>query len=337
MPADTKQAHVAREFVHGAPLITCRFDPKSRYVFATGEDRAIIRWDLASGAKTEFKAHDSWVRAMVFSTDGQFLVTAGCDDMLMWWPVAAEKPEPVRKVKAHNGWIRAVAVSADGQFLASAGNDRIVKLWKMADGAPVREMPGHEKDIYSLQFHPSGLHLLSADLKGTVHQWEVATGKLVRTFDAKDLYSYNGGQGVDFGGVRSLALGPGNKHLACGGLYQASNPLGAVHEPIVLRFDWESQKVLKKHVSTDIKNGVIWRTLFLPDGMLVGCSGGGAGGILLFWGENDEKPMHQFKLPDTAREMDLHPDGLQLATVHYDKKLIITKLAPKEAPKEVKK
>ena len=333
MKADLKAVHVAGDYAHDAPLINCRFDPKGLYVFATAEDRAIIRWELAGGKKTVFKAHDSWAGGLAFSPDGQTLVSAGYDDTLIWWPVAAEKPEPIRKVKAHVGWIRSVAVSPDGKLLASAGNDRIVKLWNLADGQPVRELPGHELDVFSTLFHPGGKFLLTGELKGQVHQWEVATGKLARKFDAKDLHHYDKGQQVNFGGVRGLALSPDGKHLACGGLHKATNPLGNVHEPLVVRFDWETQKIVKSHTANDIKNGTVWSARFHPEGMLMACCGGGSGGFLLFWGEGDEKPFHQFKMPDTAREFDLHPDGIQIATVHYDRKLRLSKLAPKPADK----
>ena len=42
-----------------------------------------------------------------------------------------------------------------------------------------------------------------------------------------------------------------------------------------------------------------------------------------------EKEFHKLKLPDTIREMDLHPDGIQVATAHFDGHVRICKLAPK--------
>lgn len=327
MKADPKATHVAREFEHGAPLINCRFDPTGKYVFATSEDRSVIRWtlDSESGDKVLMQKHDSWVRGIAFSPDGKTVVTSGFDDTLIWWPATAEKPEPIREVQAHKGWIRSVSVSPDGKLLASAGNDRIVKLWNMADGKPVRQMEGHELDIYSTLFHPSGDFLLSGDLKGVVHQWDIKTGKSARNFDAKALNTVNKGQRVDYGGVRSLALSPDGKHLVCAGLHKATNPLGAINEPLALRFDWESQELLKSHVAEKIR-GVAWRTLFHPSGFLIGCSGGSGGGYLLFWNAGADASFHNFKLKDTARECDLHPDGIRIATAHHDKKLRISRM-----------
>ena len=70
MKPDPKAAHIAQEFTHDAPLITCRFDPKDLYIFATAEDRTVLRWELATGKKTVLKAHDSWVGALAVSPDG---------------------------------------------------------------------------------------------------------------------------------------------------------------------------------------------------------------------------------------------------------------------------
>ena len=118
--------------------------------------------------------------------------------------------------------------NSDGSLIASGGNDRIVKLWS-PDGKLVREMTGHERDIYTVFFHPNGEVLLTGDLDGKVRQWEVSTGKLMRTLEAVDLHSFNTGQKVHYGGIRNFALSGDGKTLACVGLHKATNPLGAVN------------------------------------------------------------------------------------------------------------
>ena len=329
MPADPKLAHVATELPADAPMMACRFDPTGKYVFGTCENRLIYRWELAAGAKrTALTAHDSWIFDLAITPDGATLISAGGDDQLIWWSATEEAPMPQRKVKAHDGWIRALAISPDGKLLASGGNDRIVRLWNIADGEKVREFTGAERDIYSILFHPNGQWLLAGDLDGKIRQWNIADGALIRTFDATALHVYEGGQQVHYGGIRALVLSPDTKWLVAGGLYKGTNPLGNVQEPLALRFEWESAKMIRQHLTDGFPNERIWSMYYHPQGFLMAAVGGGKG-ALIFWNEGEEKPFHAFALPGTARGMSVHPDGIQVATAHFDNKVRITKLAAK--------
>jgi WD40 repeat protein len=329
---DPKQAHVVSQWPYDRPLHACRFDPAGRYVLTGSEDANVERFNLADGARVNFTGgHDTWVNAVGFAKDSAQTYSGACDGKLTWWETASATPKPLRSIDAHKGWIRSIDVSPDGKFIATGGNDNMVRLWSAADGKLVRELPGHARHVYSVAFHPEGQFLLSGDLVGVLKQWEVGTGKLARTFDAKPLHTYEGGQQVDYGGVRSLAFSPDNKWLAAGGLYKGSNPLGAVNEPLVLLFDWNTQKLEKQQITEGITGGSVARLRWLADGSLMGVSGGSSGGFLLFWKPDSDKAYHKMGLPAHARDMDLHADGLRVATVHADKHVRIIRLAAKTA------
>lgn len=327
---DPKLTHVVSQWPHERPLNACRFDPAGRFVYCGSEDAAVERFNLPDGARTIINGgHQTWVQAIAFSKDGNTAVSGGCDGKLTWWDSAAAEPKPIRSIGAHNGWIRSLDVSPDGSLLVSGGNDNVARVWNISDGSLVYEFTEHTRQIYCVAFHPDGQTVISGDLMGGLKQWEVATGNEVRTFDATPLHSYNGGQQVDFGGIRAIAVSPDGKWLVAGGLHKASNPLGAVHEPLVLLFDLTTQKLEKQLIAEGITQGVIWRLKWLSDGSIMGLSGGGSGGILLFWKPDAEKDYHRFLLPSLARDMDLHPDGLQVATAHFDRHLRISRLAAK--------
>ena len=60
----------------------------------------------------------------------------------------------------------------------------------------------------------------------------------------------------------------------------------------------------------------------------MGACGGTSGGFLLFWKAGADKDYHRLSLPgSSARELDLHPDGLRVATAHHDGYGRITRLA----------
>lgn len=329
---DVKQAHVAAQWNAERPLVCCRFDPKGRYVFCGLESSTVQRFQLTDGKRQAFDGgHESWVFSLAFSLDGERVFSGGGDGRIVVWETASDAPKPVKSIDAHKGWIRALGVSPDGKLLASAGNDRMVRLWDAATGSPIRELPGHANHVYSLEFHPNGKTLFSGDLLGDLREWDLATGQVAGTFDAKPLHSYNGGQMVDFGGVRGLAVSADGKYVAAGGLHKASNPLGAVHEPITIVFDGSTRKPVRTLLADGITQGVVWRLRFLSDGTLMGASGGGNGGFLLFWKVDADKDYHRFALPNIVRDMDLHPDGLRVATAHHDRNARIIRLAAKQA------
>jgi WD40 repeat protein len=329
MSADPMKTHVAKTFAHTAPLVACRFDPTGRFVFAGSEDNKVVRWELANGTKTELAGHDSWIRSLVFSANGETVVTGGYDGRLIWWNAMAEKPVPVRTVEAHLGWLRAIALSPDGQLLATCGNDLKVKLWKFADGSLVREMAGHERHVYHVTFHPDGKQLVSGDLTAKFIHWEVDTGKNVRAFAIASLSKYDAGFMADYGGPHCMTFTPDGKRILAGGITNVTNAFAGVGNPIVVQIDFEAGKDAVTHLTKGNINGVAWGTLLHPEGFVIAAIGGQGGGHLYFWKPDQKDEFHSLNLGNVARDLSLHPDGLQLATAHHDKNLRISLMAPK--------
>ena len=261
---DPKQAHIVAQWPAGRPIVCCRFEPKGRFLFCGLEASAFERFNLSDGKRTTFGGgHDSWVFSLAFSPDGARAFSGGGEGRVVVWETAAATPKPIRTIEAHRGWVRAIAVSPDGSILATGGNDQTVRLWNPSTGALVRELNGHLGHIYSLEYHPGGKSLLSGDLKGTIKEWDPRTGQVIGAFDAKPLHKYDPGQQVDFGGVRGMAVGAAGATIAAGGLHKATNPLGAVHEPLVLVFDAKTRKVASTLLTDGITGGVDLATALL--------------------------------------------------------------------------
>ncbi|MCA9265504.1 MAG: hypothetical protein KDA60_16705 [Planctomycetales bacterium] len=329
MTANPSAAKIVNEWKYDpSPLIGCRFDPQLRYVFAGAQDQHVVRLELSSGKFTAMKGHDSWLRAIGFTNDGDRCWTAGYDGRLVAWETAAETPQPLQTIEAHEGWIRSLHVSPDQKFLATAGNDLAVRIWDASTGNLVHTCQGHDRHVYSALFSADGHSLFSGDLRGVVKRWNVDTGELLADWAAKELYSPNPGQGAEYGGVRSMAYDTQRKELYCGGLHKATNPFGAIQEPLIMVLNAADGSTVRTHTVKDGPKAICWRVAWHPEGFLMGGCGGQAGGLICFWRPDAEIEFHRLQLPNTVLDMDLAHDGSQVATVHYDRHVRLTQLVP---------
>lgn len=329
---DPTKTHVALEHKHGRPLTACRWDPLGRFVFLGAEDNFVHRFDVASKSIASLAAHDSWVRAIGCSPNGEFLYSGGYDGRLVWWPAADEKAQPIRVVEGHQGWIRALAVSPDGRLIATCGNDNLVKLWNAADGQLVQTLAGHATHVYNVAFHPSGQSLISCDLKGNVKEWDTSGGAVKRDLaPAAALYRYDTTFRADIGGARSIAFRTDGEQLAVGGITNVTNAFAGIGEVAVVLIDLADGKVVRLLEAKDKIRGCAWGVAHHPDDFWIGLAGGGGGGWLYFWKGDAPQEFFRLKLANDGRDGDLSPDKTRVAVAHADGNLRLYALHEKSA------
>lgn len=329
---DPAQTRLVQELKHTSPLIGCRIDPTGRFVFAGAQDGTVQRWELATGKRTEFIGHKSWVRGLAFHPTVHRLYAGDYAGHVLVWTTDEDAPKLVQVIEAHDGWVRAVAVSPDGRLLASCGNDHLVKLWSATGGKPVAELAGHDCHVYNVAFHPDGKHLVSADLKGVLKQWDAETAAPVRDLDARVLHKYDTSFRADIGGIRGIAFNAAGTLLACSGITEVTNAFAGVGKPLTILFDWKTGKQKQQLVPKENFQGTGWGVAFHPHGFVVGV-GGGSGGVLWFWKPEQSQAFFTLKLPNNARDVSLHPDSERLAVAFFDGAVRIYRMTAKTPAK----
>lgn len=109
-----------------------------------------------------------------------------------------------RTFKADAKDVRTMAFSPDGSLAATGHWNNVTKLWKVATGALLHQLDGHEGVVLAVAFSPGSSTLLTGSSDSSVKLWNVATGTELRTLPEHT------------GWVTSVAFAPGGKHAVTG-------------------------------------------------------------------------------------------------------------------------
>lgn len=160
-------------------------------------DRAIYRWDTASGKTLTPEAADSGVEQILVTPDNSRVVTRNQDGYGHLWDGTSGKH--LRRFSA--AWQRGVALSPDGRFLAVPVDDSAatftdprapnlnyygsrVRLYDIAGDNYVDRFPAFKAEAQDLAFTEDGKKLVTSEgIGGTVRIWDVETGKEERSFN----------------------------------------------------------------------------------------------------------------------------------------------------------
>ena len=160
-------------------------------------------WNPNTGQyKSELIGHTERVASVIFSPDGQMLVSGSEDNTVRLWNPNTGKTQKI--LMEYTQAVDSVAFSRDGKTLASGSRDGTIRLWDAQTGQLKTTLTGYTDWVSPLAFSPDGEILAGSSPDQRIRFWNVKTGEYKNALQKGN------------GHLMSIAFSPDGATLASG-------------------------------------------------------------------------------------------------------------------------
>lgn len=176
---------VCTKFIHTStnkircPINVVRWTPEGRRLITGSSSGEFTLWNgLTFNFETILQAHDTAVRAMIWSHNNNWMVTGDHGGIIKYWQPNMNN---VKAFTAHKEAIRDLGFSPTDIKFVSCSDDVTLKIWDFALCKEEHVLTGHGADIKCVSWHPQKSLLVSGGKDNLIKIWDAKSGKNITT------------------------------------------------------------------------------------------------------------------------------------------------------------
>ncbi|MBP0005109.1 MAG: TIR domain-containing protein [Cyanobacteria bacterium SBC] len=287
---------------HRSGIKGVRFSPDN-LIASVSTDNTLKIWNRDGARLLRSVEYESGMRNVNFTPDGQFMITAGYDNILQMWDLQTilmqDSVEPMRRFVGHTSTVKNLSISPDSQLMASAGADGTMRLWQVSDGQLLQTFEDiHEPEVTDVSFSPDGSRIVSVGGDGRLKVWSIE-GELMQEFQAHEDW------------INALYFSPDNSLLAT-----------ASGDKTIRLWQWNEGQfettpvaVLEGHTDW------VWDVTFSQDSRIVASAG--KDNTVRLWDTQGKLLKTLAAHRNWVRAVSFSPDGQKLASGSADKTIVL--------------
>lgn len=172
---------------HAGAAAGLGYSADGRTLLSAGADQTVKVWPHPPRRdQLVLRGHVGTTGSVALSADGRVLAWAATTDPASRTATQihvldlAQAPAP-SPLRAHGRPVQCLALSSDGRLLAAGfghpGEPSEVRLWEVSSGRLIQAWGADRWPLAGLAFDRDGTALLTAEVDGTIHLWDIASGK----------------------------------------------------------------------------------------------------------------------------------------------------------------
>ncbi|OBT87340.1 hypothetical protein VE02_03008 [Pseudogymnoascus sp. 03VT05] len=179
--ADTIPAHHLHSSLNKIkhPVNVVRWTPEGRRLLTASSSGEFTLWNgTGFNFETIQQAHDVAIRALSYSHNGDWLISADHDGIIKYWQPNFNN---VKVIQGHGDPIRDMAFSPNDSKFVTASDDSTLKIFDFAGGVEESTITGHGWDAKSVDWHPTKGLIVSGSKDHLVKLWDPRTSRCLTT------------------------------------------------------------------------------------------------------------------------------------------------------------
>ena len=175
--------------VHPSPVLSGVYSPDGNWVVTGCTDGNVYIWEASSqNLFRRISVSDAPVRSLSvrplrrnpLGEDRERFIAAGTEDGTIAY-FEAQSSQRIYSLTGHTAAVRSLSYSEDGRYLFSGSTDRTVRIFDLTLGRTLHTLSGHTDAVVLVHSMRTplvtGEQLITADAGGTVHIWDISTGR----------------------------------------------------------------------------------------------------------------------------------------------------------------